>query len=338
MLHLRFPIPAYTADQVRGAIRALTNVQVKEISSLEVGFFEVHCFDIEGAKKIRGLNGKCLEGNPAPIIVITKEHSLCVYEIFDVLRDKVEIKQRVADTNALKVQVVRQLKPVGASQPSRREDSPSSSENSHRPPTRNSRPATPTTPATRPVQQPPQTIDPRPTPQQRPGEGYGSGLTRPPPYYESGRDPNRQYRGNWWDNQPRNYWNPTWYPPGPPVNNNAGKGKGKGWTPQPQGWNSQPQGWNSQPQGWNQQAQGWNQQPQRGPPVQGKGNDQGKGKGSQPYYTPDNQKGGRGKGKGKGKGDGRGFGKGNNPSPPHTGGTGGATGSNVATSSNASPQ
>ena len=63
-------------------------------------------------------------------MVMTKETSLGVNEIFEVLKEKVEIKQKVAEANAYKIQVVRQARPVTTPKPPARDDSSSSSHSS----------------------------------------------------------------------------------------------------------------------------------------------------------------------------------------------------------------
>ena len=93
ILHLRFPVHAYSITQVREAVQSLSGAHLKEISALEVGFFEIHCHNMGDAKEIGNLNGKCIVGNPAPIMVMTKETSLGVNEIFEVLKEKVERKK-----------------------------------------------------------------------------------------------------------------------------------------------------------------------------------------------------------------------------------------------------
>ena len=103
VLHLRFPITTYTPAQVQVAIQGLSGVIIKKISALDTGFYEIHCHTNEDAKKIRNLSGRYVARNPSPIMVVVKEHVLGVNEVFEVLRDKVDIKQRVAETNALKI-------------------------------------------------------------------------------------------------------------------------------------------------------------------------------------------------------------------------------------------
>ena len=51
VVHLRFPVAAYTPTQLQVAVQGLTGVVAKEISVIDTGLFEIHCHTNEDSKK-----------------------------------------------------------------------------------------------------------------------------------------------------------------------------------------------------------------------------------------------------------------------------------------------
>ena len=117
IVQINFPVRNFSAEQVRAAIKAFTNLDVPETKLAEAGIYEVSCANLAISKTLRGLNGKFVHGSPDPILVQVKTHSMGVNDIFEVVHEKLEIKQIVADTNASKIQSERQTRPITTQNP-----------------------------------------------------------------------------------------------------------------------------------------------------------------------------------------------------------------------------
>ena len=80
----------------------LLGVAPRSINVLGGGKFEVHLENVAQVDKMMSLNGKFLVGSTNPIIVRSKEQSLGVTEIFEVVREKLEARHRVDNWNGQK--------------------------------------------------------------------------------------------------------------------------------------------------------------------------------------------------------------------------------------------
>ena len=112
IIQITFPTHACTPEQVQMAIKSFTTLVIPEIKKVEPGIFEVKCENLAISKALRGLSGKFVRGSSNPILVQVKTHTLGVNDIFEVVHEKLEIKQIVADANASKIQSLRQTRPI----------------------------------------------------------------------------------------------------------------------------------------------------------------------------------------------------------------------------------
>ena len=99
MVEVQIPDRSVSADVMRQNLQGLTGVQIQQIKSLDSGAYELSLGSTADARAVLGLNGKFLVGGTQPITAQAKDHILSVLGIFDLVREKLETKQRVDEWN-----------------------------------------------------------------------------------------------------------------------------------------------------------------------------------------------------------------------------------------------
>ena len=293
---VQIPNSTYTPEQAQHALTQHTKAEIKGVTVLEPGRFEVRCGSASDLRLLKTLNGHFVAGSTQPILVQEKPFIMGVLDIFEVVREELELKQRLAEANNFKNQVTRQTRPI-TTQPkeeSRRDRSRSASKSEG-----GGTPHTPTTPKT-----------------SKGGEGQG-GLTKSaqPPAFSQGdvshASEARGGEGPHLDNAWSSYTSPhsNYYAAGPPNGYGqgfrGGYGRGQGYNQLSFSNSKGGKGFHQNPQ-WNSfDGKGYGKGFKGGPACdQGKGKGKGKGKGNEKGGTAFSKGNANGKGEGKGKGKG----------------------------------
>ena len=89
-------------DQVKTNLSNLTGAPIKEIKLVENDAYEITLNTTEDAQKFLSLNGRNIAGHDQPILASRRDHVLGVLDIFRLVHEKLEMRQRVDDWNGNK--------------------------------------------------------------------------------------------------------------------------------------------------------------------------------------------------------------------------------------------